>query len=74
MMELKTYLFQVLKINNRLHSYFLNSAYNALKLIFLNHGYILIKNSNIQLDTLWQEGLHLSNSGKGKILNDFIVS
>ena len=74
MVELKTYLFQVLKINNRLHSYFLNSVHNALKLIFLNHGYILIKNSNIQLDTLWQEGSHLSNSGKGKILNDFIVS
>ena len=35
--------------------------------------YNFIENSNILLDNLWQDGLHLNNSGKGKLLN-FLVS
>ena len=38
------------------------------------HDYIFIQNSNIVvLDHLWQDGFHLSNSEKGKLLNNYLV-
>ena len=33
-----------------------------------------MENSNILHDNLWQEGLYLSNFGKGKLMNNFLVS
>ena len=63
-----------LTINNRLHSDLINTMNNALKLDCIKYGYHFIENSNILPDNLWQEGLHLNNSGKGKLLNSFLVS
>ena len=40
----------------------------------IKYGYYFIKNSNIRPDNLWQGGLHLNNSGKGKLMNNFLVS
>ena len=51
-----------LTVNNRLHSDFINTINNALKLDCINNGYNFIENSNILLDNLWQDGLHLNNS------------
>ena len=58
-------------INNRLHSDLINTMNNALKLDCIKYGSNFI---NILPDDLWQDGLHLNNSGKGKLLNNFLVS
>ena len=42
---------------------------NALK-----YGYNFIENSNTLPDNIWQDGLHLNSSGKGKLMNNFLVS
>ena len=63
-----------LTINNRLHSDLINTMNNALKLDCIKYGYHFIENSNILPDNLWQDGLHLNSSGKGKLLNNFLVS
>ena len=44
---------------------------NALKFDCIKYGYHFIENSNILPDNLWQDGWHLKNSGKGKLLNSF---
>ena len=62
-----------LTINNRLYSDLINTMNNALKLDCTKYGYNFIENSNILPDNLWQDGLHLNNSGKGKLLNNFFV-
>ena len=61
-------------INNRLYSEFINAMNNGLKLDCVKYGYNFIENSNILPDNLWQYVLHLNNSGKGKLLNNFLVS
>ena len=78
--KLKTYsihhLFKykhILTINNCLHSDLINTMKNALKLDCIKYGNNFIKNSNILPVNLWQDSLHLSNSGKGKLLNNFLV-
>ena len=63
-----------LTINNRLLSDLINTMNNALKLDCIKYSYHFIENSNILPDNLWQDGLHLNNSGKGKLLNNFLVS
>ena len=63
-----------LTINKRLHAHFINAVNNALKLDSIKYGHNFIENSNILPDNLWQNGLHLNNSGKGKLLNNFLVS
>ena len=68
--ELKTFI-SGLTINNRLHSDSMNTMNNALKLDCIKYGYHIIENSNILPDNLWQDGLHLNNSEKGKLLNNF---
>ena len=63
-----------LTINNRLHSDLINTMNNTLKLDCIKYGYNFIENSNILPDNLWQDGLHLNNSGKRKLLNNFLIS
>ena len=63
-----------LTVNNCLHSDFINTVNNALRLDCVKYGYNFIGNSNILPDSLWQDGLHLNNSGKCKLLNIFLVS
>ena len=63
-----------LTINNNLHSDLIYTMNNALKLDCIKYGYIFVENSNILADNLWQDGLYLNNSGKGKLLNKFLVS
>ena len=47
---------------------------NALKLDCIKYVHNFIENSNIVRNNLWQDGLHLNKSGKGKLLNNFLVS
>ena len=46
----------------------------ALELNCVKYGYNFIENSNIQSDNLWEDDLHLDNSGKGNLLNNFLIS
>ena len=57
-----------------LHSDLINSMNNALKLDCIKYSYNFIESSNIVPDNLWQDALHLNNYGKGKLLNNFLVS
>ena len=63
-----------LTTNNRLDSDFINAINNALKLHCIKYGYNFIENSNIYLIIFGKKVLHLNNSGKGKLLNNFLVS
>ena len=63
-----------LTINNRLHSDLINIMNNALNLDFIKYGYHFIENSNILPYNLWQNDFQLNNSGKGELLNNFLVS
>ena len=63
-----------LTINNRLHSDLIDSMNNALKLDCIKYSYNFIESSNIVPDNIWQDALHLNNYGKGKLLNNFLVS
>ena len=62
-----------LTTHNLLHSDLINTMNNALKLDCIKYGYHFIESSNILPDNLWQDGLHLNNSGNGKLLNNFLV-
>ena len=72
-MELKRFV-SCITINNRLHSDSINAVNNALNLNCLKYGYVFIENSNIVTDNIWQDGFNLNNSGKGKLLGNFLVS
>ena len=72
--ELKTISVSGLTINNRLHSDFINAVNNALKLDCVRYVYNFIENSNMLPDNLWQDVLHLNNSGKGTLLNNLLAS
>ena len=74
LMELKAYSFQVLNQSYRLQSDFISAMNNVLKSDCTKYDYNFIQNSNILPDNLWQNGLHLNKSGKGKLLNNFLVS
>ena len=63
-----------LVVNNRLHSDFNNAVNNALKLDCLKYGYNSIENGITLPNNFWQDGLRLNKSGKGKLLNNFLVS
>ena len=45
-----------------------------LKYFVEKHGYSCIDNSNVSSENLWQDGLHLNNSGKGVLLNNYVVT
>ena len=40
----------------------------------LINGYHFIDNNNIITEKLWKDGLHLTNSGKGIIINNYVQS
>ena len=73
-MELKTISVSGLTVNNHLHSDFIHAVSNALKLDCVRYVYNFIENSNMLPDNLWQDGLHLNNSGKGTLFNNLLAS
>ena len=70
---IKNILVSGLTVNNCLHSNFMNAVKNTLKLYCVKYVYNFIENCNILPDNLWLNGLHLNNSGKGKLLNNHLV-
>ena len=57
-----------------LNSDLINDVNNALRNKCIIYGYHFIDNNNITTEKLWKNGLHLTNSGKGIIVNDFVQS
>ena len=45
-----------------------------MKQLFQKHGYSFIDNSNVSSENLWQDGLHLNNSGKSVLLKNYVVT
>ena len=48
--------------------------FQSIKELFQKHGYSFIDHSNVSSENLWQDGLHLNNSGKGVLLNNYVVT
>ena len=53
---------------------FMHHLNNSVKVLCQKHGYSFIDNSNVSSANLWQEGLHLNNSGKGILLNYYVLT
>ena len=54
-----------------LNSDLTNDVNNILRNKCRTSGYHFIDNNNITTEKLWKDGLHLTNSGKGFIINNF---
>ena len=57
-----------------LNSDLINNVNNALRNKCQASDYHFINNNNITTERLWKDGLHLTNSGKGIIINNFVQS
>ena len=55
-----------------LNSNLINHVNNALRNKCQTSGDHFIDNDNITLEKLWKDGLHLTNSGKGIIINNLV--
>ena len=58
----------------RLNASFMRHLNNPVKVLCQKHGYSSIDNSNVSSENFWQDGLHLNNSGKGILLNNYVVT
>ena len=57
-----------------LNSVLTNHVNNVLRNKCQTSGYHFIDNNNITMEKLWKDGMHLKNSGKGIIINNFAAS
>ena len=56
-----------------LNSDLINDVNNALRNKCQTSDYHFIDNNNITTEKPWKDGLHLTNSGKGITMNNFVV-
>ena len=63
-----------LTLTTRLKASFICQLNKSVKELFQKHGYSFIDDSNVSSENLWQDGLHLNNSGKGVFLNNYVVT
>ena len=52
----------------------INNVNSTLRNKCQTSGYNVIDNNNITTDKFWKDGFHLTNSGKGIIINNFVKS
>ena len=57
-----------------LNSDLINDVNNTLRNKYQTSGYHIIDDNTITTEKLWKDGLHLTNSGKGIIINNFVQS
>ena len=57
-----------------LNSDLINDVNNILRSKCQTSGYHFTDNNNITTKKLWKDGLHLTNSGKSIIINNFVQS
>ena len=53
---------------------FIHQLNKSIKELCQKHGYGFIDNSHVSSENLWQDGLHLNNSGKGVLLKNYVVT
>ena len=63
-----------LTITMRLKASFIYQLNKSIKELCRKHGYSFIDNSNLSSENLWQDRLHLNNSGKGVLLKNYVVT
>ena len=63
-----------LTLTTRLKASFIYQLNKSIKRLRQKHGYSFIDNSNVSSENLWQDRLHLSNSGKGVLMNNYVVT
>ena len=49
---------------------FIYQLNNSMRVLCQTHGYSFTDKNNVSSEILWQDGLHLNNSGKGVSLNN----
>ena len=63
-----------LTLTTWLKASFIYQLNKSIKELCQKHGYSFTDNSNVSSENLWQDGLHLNNSGKGVLLNNYVVT
>ena len=71
---LKQFIISGLTLTKRLNASFIYQLNNSIKVLRRKHGYSFIDNSSVSSENLWQDGLHLNNSGKRVLLNNYVVT
>ena len=61
-------------VNTRRSSAFISAVNNILQDKCATHQFHFIDNSNIKKEHLWKDGLHLNQSGKNLLMNNFLRS
>ena len=61
-------------MRNLLNYDLINEVNNSLRNKYQTYGYHFVHNNNIITEKLWKDGLHLTNSGKGIIINNYVQS
>ena len=62
-----------LRLTTRLNASFIKQLNISIKVLCQKHGYRFIHNSNVSSENIWKDGLHLRNSGKDILLNNYVV-
>ena len=60
--------------NTRISQKLLNEVNEMIERVCLENGYHYIKNGNVYENDLFKDGLHLQNSGKKNLCQNFIVN
>ena len=63
-----------LTLTTRLKGSFIYQLNKSIKEVCQKHCYSFIDHSNVLSENLWQDGLHLNNSGKGVLLKNYVVT
>ena len=71
---LKQIIISGLTLTTWLNARFIYLLNNSSKVLYPKHGYSFIDNSDVSSENLWLDGLHLNNSGKGFLLNNYAVA
>ena len=63
-----------LTFNTRISHKLLNEVNEMIERVCLENGYYYIENGNVYENDLFKDGLHLQNSGKKNLFQNFIVN
>ena len=70
----KQFFISGLTLTTRLKTSFVYQLNNLIKELCQKHDYSFTDYSNLSSEIFWQDGLHLNNSGKGVLLNNYVVT
>ena len=61
-------------LTTQLNAGFIYQLNNSVKVPCQKHGYRFIDSNDVSSENLWQDVLHLNNSGKLVLLNNYVVT